>query len=96
MLDLCIFAVTKMLIVRVTKLEKVNLQTGHIVRIFDGYMAVAAPHNIVESFKNAGYRRSLMTTELSDARSPRKLGGVLLELHFPIPAKESGMITNFR
>jgi hypothetical protein len=53
MLGLCIFAVTKKLIVRVNKLEKVSFQTGHIVRILDGHMVATVSHNIVESFKNA-------------------------------------------
>jgi hypothetical protein len=46
MLDLCIFAVTKQLIMRVNKLQKVNLQTDHIVRIPDGYMAAGVPNNM--------------------------------------------------
>jgi hypothetical protein len=68
MLDLCIFAVTKKLIARVNKPEKVNLQTDDILRILDEYMAAAVLHNIVESFKNAGIWLILMTTELSGAR----------------------------
>jgi hypothetical protein len=54
MLDLCIFGVTKKLIFRANKLEKVNLQSDHIVRILDGFMAAAVPHNVVQSFRNGG------------------------------------------
>jgi hypothetical protein len=54
MLDLCIFALTKRQISRVNKLERVNVQSDHIVRILDGFMAAAVPHNIVASFRNAG------------------------------------------
>jgi hypothetical protein len=41
-------------ILRAKRLEKVNLQSGHVVRILDGFMAAPVPHNIVASFKNAG------------------------------------------
>jgi hypothetical protein len=54
MLDLCIFAATKRHISRANKLEKVNLQSEHIVKVLDGFMAAAVPHNIVMSFRNAG------------------------------------------
>jgi hypothetical protein len=37
----------------VNKPDKVNLQSDQIVRILDGFMAAAIPHNFVESFKNA-------------------------------------------
>jgi hypothetical protein len=54
MLDLCIFGVTKRLIFKANKLEKVNLQSDHIIRILDGFMAAAVPRNVVASFRNAG------------------------------------------
>jgi hypothetical protein len=54
MLDLCFFAVTKRAIFRVNRLERVNLQSDHIARILDGFMATAVSYDIVESFKNAG------------------------------------------
>jgi hypothetical protein len=53
MLDLCIFTVTKRLIARANKVEKVNLQSDHIIRILNGFMSGAVPHNIVQSFRNA-------------------------------------------
>jgi hypothetical protein len=53
MLDLCLFGVTKKLIVRINKLEWVNVQTDHIVRVLDGFLAATVPHNIVASFRNA-------------------------------------------
>jgi hypothetical protein len=54
MLDLCLFCATKKLIARMNKLERVNVQTDHIVRVLEGFMAAAVPHNIVASFRNAG------------------------------------------
>jgi hypothetical protein len=48
MLDLCIFGVTKKLIKRANKLEKVSLQTLQIANILENYQAVTA------AFRNAG------------------------------------------
>jgi hypothetical protein len=45
---------TKRLVFRVKKLEKFNLQANYIVRILGRLMAAAVPHNIVDSFENAG------------------------------------------
>jgi hypothetical protein len=53
-LDLCLFGATKKLIARINKLEKVNVQVNYIVRVVDGLMAAAVPHNIVPSFRNTG------------------------------------------
>jgi hypothetical protein len=54
MLDLSIFGVTKRMIARVNKLEKVNVQTTHIHQILQGFYSAATPANIVASFRNAG------------------------------------------
>jgi hypothetical protein len=35
----------------VNKHEKINLQSGNIVRILDGFMAAGVPHDIAEVFK---------------------------------------------
>jgi hypothetical protein len=48
MLDLCLLGIT-----RINKLEKVTIQTDHIARALDGFMAAAIPHNIVARFRNA-------------------------------------------
>jgi hypothetical protein len=53
-LDLCIFGVTKRFLCRANKLEKVNLQTGHIVNILESFMTAAIPRNIIAAFRNAG------------------------------------------
>jgi hypothetical protein len=54
MLDLCIFGLTKRAIMRTNRLERVNLQTDHIVRVLGSFMSAAVPQNIVKSFANAG------------------------------------------
>jgi hypothetical protein len=58
MLDLCLFGVTKRIIARANRLEKVNVQTDHIVRVLHSFMSPAVPSNIVKSFPNSG--RSLI------------------------------------
>jgi hypothetical protein len=47
------FWITTKLITRINKLEKVNIPTDHIVRVLDGFIAAAVPHNIVATFRNA-------------------------------------------
>jgi DNA replicative helicase MCM subunit Mcm2 (Cdc46/Mcm family) len=54
MFDLCIFGNTKKFIRRANKLEKVNLQTSHIVNIIERFMAAAIPRNITAVFRNGG------------------------------------------
>jgi hypothetical protein len=54
MLDLSVFGITKRLIIRINKLEAVNVQTDHIVRVVNGFMSAAVPKNIIASFRNAG------------------------------------------
>jgi hypothetical protein len=54
MLDLSVFGITKRLIQRINKLEAVNVQTDHIIRVVNGFMSAAVPKNIVASFRNAG------------------------------------------
>jgi hypothetical protein len=54
MLDLCIFGLTKRAIMRANRLEKVNIQTDHIVRVLESFMSAAVPHNIIKSFANGG------------------------------------------
>jgi hypothetical protein len=86
MLNMCISAVTHELIVRLNKLEKINLQTDHVVRILDGYMTAAIPHNIVESFKNAGI--SLIFDDDGIIRcqvTPETGGRCLIGAPFPYP-----------
>jgi hypothetical protein len=52
MLDLCIFDLTKRLITCENRLERVNLQTGHLARILNSCTSAAVPHNVVQSFAN--------------------------------------------
>jgi hypothetical protein len=53
-LDVSTFGVAKAYISRVNKLEKVNIQTDHIVRILKGFHLAASPPNIIATFRNAG------------------------------------------
>jgi hypothetical protein len=53
-LDVSTFGIAKGYISRVNKLEKVNIQTDHIVRILKGFYLAASPPNIVATFRNAG------------------------------------------
>jgi hypothetical protein len=55
MLDLSIFGITKRKIARVNRLEQVNVQTEHIVQVVNSFMSAACPHNVIESFRNAGF-----------------------------------------
>jgi hypothetical protein len=54
MIDFCILAVPRRPIFRVNKLEKVDLQSDHIMRTLDGFLAAAVLHSSVERLKNAG------------------------------------------
>jgi hypothetical protein len=92
MLDLYLFGATKKLIARINKLERVNVQTDHIVRALGGFMAAAVPHNILASFGNAGVLllldddraiRCMVTPETT-----RCLLGALFSARLPIPEEE--------
>jgi hypothetical protein len=54
MLDLCIFGITKRFLDRAKRLEKVHIQTAHIVSILESFIAAAVPHNNVACSPNAG------------------------------------------
>jgi hypothetical protein len=73
-------------------LEKVNIQTDYIVRVFGGFMAAAVPHNLTASFRNAGISllwdnhraiRWIITQEMAHYLLGAPFSGAL-----PIPKKE--------
>jgi hypothetical protein len=39
---------------RLNRLEKMNVQTAHVARIVNSFLAAATPSNIVETFRGAG------------------------------------------
>lgn len=53
-LDVSVFGITKRLIANINRVEKVNIQTEHMIRLVNGFLAAAVPTNIIKSFKNAG------------------------------------------
>jgi hypothetical protein len=67
MLDLSIIATTKRHISRANKLEKVNLESEHIVKVLNGLMAAAVPQHIVMCFRNT-FRRSIHERRAWDGR----------------------------
>jgi hypothetical protein len=91
MLDLCFVGITEKLIIRIHKLEKVNLQTDHIVGVLDGFM-IAAPHNIVARFRNAGISLLLDSDRVircvMTAETARRLLGTPFSGAMPIPEDE--------
>jgi hypothetical protein len=54
MLDLCLFGVTKRIISRMNDRDFHYLQTTHIVKILDSFMAACTPSNIIASFRLGG------------------------------------------
>jgi hypothetical protein len=54
MLDLCLFGITKRLISRLNKAEKINIQSDHIIKIMNSFLSAAVPKTITASFRNAG------------------------------------------
>jgi hypothetical protein len=53
-LDVSVFGLTKKSISDLNKIENANVQTKHIVKMVNGFLAAATPPNIVKSFKNSG------------------------------------------
>jgi hypothetical protein len=53
-LDVCIFGLTKRIISSLNRTEDVNIQTQHLIKMVNGFLAAATPTNIIKSFKNAG------------------------------------------
>jgi hypothetical protein len=52
--DLCVFGVTKRLIVHLTKLDEMNVQSIHIAKLLSAFHSACNPVNVVASFRNAG------------------------------------------
>jgi hypothetical protein len=69
-LDLCIFGVTKKLIGRLNRLEKMNVQTAHVAQIVNSFLAAATPSNIVETFRGAGI--SLVVDLIDDPKDGQR------------------------
>jgi hypothetical protein len=53
-LDLSVFGNTKKAIRRANRLEAVNIQTDHIVKVVNSFMAAATTCNVVGAFRRAG------------------------------------------
>jgi hypothetical protein len=53
-LDLSRFGVNKRLIVRINRLDIMNIQSFHIAQVVCSFMSAANPSKVVQSFKNAG------------------------------------------
>jgi hypothetical protein len=53
-LDLLIFGVTKRLLLRVNRLDSVNVQSSHIAQVVCSFMSAATPLNILRTFSLSG------------------------------------------
>jgi hypothetical protein len=53
-LDLSIFGITKRLLSRANKMEKLNVQPSRIAGVVNSFMSAAVPHNIIQTFLRAG------------------------------------------
>jgi hypothetical protein len=69
-LNLCIFGITKKLIGRLNKLEKMNVQTAHIVQLVNTFIAAATPSNIIQTFHSASI--SLVADTIDDPKDNQR------------------------
>jgi hypothetical protein len=53
-LDLSIFRITKRHILRMNKMENLNVQSKHIAQVVCSFMSAATPVNVIQMFRNAG------------------------------------------
>jgi hypothetical protein len=87
-LDLCIFGVTKRHIMRINRMETLNIQSKHIAQVVCGFFAAATPVNIVQSFRNAGIGLIVQDGRLLCKIDPSQARCLLKPLPNLIPAPE--------
>jgi hypothetical protein len=59
-LDLSVFGLTKRLLIRVNRMEKLNIQTQHVGQVVCAFMSALVPLNVAKSFRNAGIDLSII------------------------------------
>jgi hypothetical protein len=53
-LDLCVFGLTKRLMMRLNKMEEANVQSLHFAKLISAFHSACNPINVIASFRNAG------------------------------------------
>jgi hypothetical protein len=53
-LDLATFGITKRMLVRVNRMDKLNIQTQQVVQVVCAFMWAANPVNVTKGFRNGG------------------------------------------
>jgi hypothetical protein len=57
--DLCVFGVTKPLIVRLNKLDEMNVKSIHIAKLLSAFHSACNPVNVMHRFEMPGFRPAL-------------------------------------
>jgi hypothetical protein len=84
-LDLSLFGICKRLLVRVNRLDSVNIQSRHIAQVVSTFMSAATPINIVKTFGLSGIALILDDGILRCQVRPDMARRVLVPFEVPVP-----------
>jgi CRP-like cAMP-binding protein len=97
-LDLSLFGTTKKAILRTNRMDPLNIQTEHIVKVVNSFMSAATPCGVVKTFRRAGLVLVVdgerLVCQVSPVHATALLKKVRDELHYefnfgpPMPEEE--------